>query len=516
MTRATPKTAVVRLLVGCVIVAAAAAARAATPDAARAGTVEVSAALDLTDGYARVGNYVPVRLRVANRTGERITDLRLSAGGPLEVAAPMELGPGDVGETVLPVLFVGSVPAPAVDFFAAGRHVARATVEPLAVRRLADEDVLVAVPAGTAAPEGPDRDALARALGARAVHCVSLEADAIALARRFGALDARIAASSADAEAGGLVAARGPDGAWTLSRPRFPPGVESPAQPEAYRLLASEPWPAAERARLWLWLGLVCLGVPAVGLWVSRRRAVLAAVAMLVLAGAAVALIASFGDLRRTRTIHARVLYAAADRPEVAVEHLVLLESRGGAAGRFDWGAAPRASLPVPVLPSAADLFRPIGTLRLAGGGTGPGTFEAARQDGGRVLLRILSEVLPADVTLPGGKGWQSPEDLAATDAAVQSLRVEAGAARDAHGESRPLAGWAAAWRDAADPDLAYSGRSLAWWAAQRREGEGPVRLVWFRESLRPAGRGEQAALVPTLLVYAAPAGAGGQPESDR
>jgi hypothetical protein len=48
MTRAMPKTPVVRLLVGCAIVAAAAAARAATPDAARAGTVEVSAALDLT------------------------------------------------------------------------------------------------------------------------------------------------------------------------------------------------------------------------------------------------------------------------------------------------------------------------------------------------------------------------------------------------------------------------------------------------------------------------------------
>ena len=155
MTHGAPKTLLLGLAIACAIVAAAGRAavadRTSDPAPDGAGTVEVSAALDLTDGCARVGRYLPVRLRITNRTGERITDLRLSTAGPVEVAAPMELGPGDVGEAVLPVLFVGSVPAPVVDFFAAGRHVARATVEPLAVRTLADEDVLVAVPAGTAA-----------------------------------------------------------------------------------------------------------------------------------------------------------------------------------------------------------------------------------------------------------------------------------------------------------------------------------------------------------------------------
>jgi len=470
-----------RVLVACAVIAAAVSAARA------AGTVEVSASLDLTDGFARVGGYVPLRLRIVNHTGDRITDLCLGAGGPVAVTAPLDLAPGDERETVLPFWFAGGAAAPAVDFYASGRPVARTEVRPLPVRKLGDAEVLVAVPSAGSTPERAEAEALARTLGAETVHFVSAAPDTLAILRRFGAIDAQIAEDLADVDTGGLVIACGSDGAWTLSRPPFPRGVASATQPETYRLLLSEPWPAAERVRLWLWLGLATLAVPAVGLWISRRRAVWAALVLVGLAGAALVLIDTFGDLSRTRTTVARFLYAVADRPAMAVEHLELLESRGGAVGRLTCPASDRRPLPVPVLASASDLFRPLGALRLGRSPFDAAVFEAAR-DG--VLLRLLTEE-------PRAEEPPSP---------IRSLRIMGRTACDAAGTKQPLTAWVAAWSAAADPETAYLGRSLAWWMTQRREGGGPVRLVWFHERVDgPREMGRTELRRPSLWVASEP-----------
>jgi hypothetical protein len=76
----------------------------------------------------------------------------------------------------------------------------------------------------------------------------------------------------------------------------------------------------------------------------------------------------------------------------------------------------------------------------------------------------------------------------------------------DAAGESRPLAGWAAAWQASANANLAFAGRSLAWWAAQRQEGEGEWNLEWTQQVVVPPTLSGKPEFRPTLFVGARPA----------
>jgi len=462
---------------------------------ALAQSVEVSASLDLTDGYAREGTYLPVRLRVANHTQEQITSIHLVSGGPVDVRSPLELAPAASEDIVLPVLFLGGTPTLALEFMSGKKIIARAAAGPLAVRKLSEDEALVAVAKGEPTLDDAGLKRLAELLGVKTVHPVELAPEMVSLVQRFGAVDAQVGGAVEVVGGRGVVVTRDAKGGFSLTGPRFPMGTETPVQPETFRLLATEVWPAAERLKLWLWLGLVALAVPAVGLLISRQRAVVATLLVLVVAGGATELIGVLGELSRERRTSACVHYARPGDARCASEGFALLESRGGATSHLsidgDVGA-----LPVPVLGSSADVFRPVGTLQLGR----PGKFESRRN---QVLLHTLR-------TEPAPKEGLPPLSAAAFMGMSQqwdrvALCVKGDVATDATGETRLLGGWVAAWKDSPDPFFAYAGRSLGWWAGQRQEGEGESVLVWGAAPV-VNDASERTQWMPTLTVYQVPA----------
>ncbi|MCX5648357.1 MAG: hypothetical protein NTX40_04570, partial [Planctomycetota bacterium] len=61
----------------------------------------------------------------------------------------------------------------------------------------------------------------------------------------------------------------------------------------------------------------------------------------------------------------------------------------------------------------------------------------------------------------------------------VRALCVARMEGTDASGATKPLAAWAAEWKASEDSATAYAGRSLAWWADRRQEGDGTWILVF-------------------------------------
>jgi hypothetical protein len=214
----------------------------------------------------------------------------------------------------------------------------------------------------------------------------------------------------------------------------------------------------------------------------------------------ATVLVGYLGELSRTRTTEARIFCGDGGGPSLALERLVLLESRGGASARFEWDSS-ADPLPVPVLESSSDVFTLMGTLNLQHRRTRLGVFEARRS---QVILQVLTH---QPLGVPDGSvppTCREIPSLAATDRAAQALRVEGDGGTSPQGEAQPLEAWSAQWRGSPRPEVAYAGRSLAWWKAERREGEEAVYLLWYRE--RPggasAGAGKGAPRwLPSLIV---------------
>jgi hypothetical protein len=384
--------------------------------------VDVTASLDLTDGYARAGAYVPVRLKATNRTSETVAELHLSSGGPVDVVTPWQLAPGESGEKTVPAFYVsGELPLTLQFRNAASRVIAQDTLAALSPR---------------AAPQGAAPDL----------------------------------------------------------KP-FPAGADEMVQPDAYRLLSMQPWSAEDRLDLWGWLALFTLAALVVGVMLLQRRAIVPAVALIVLAAAATAFFSFFGELREARVQEARVFYVGGGRPQAALEHFAVLSQRGGATAKFALGKGGQPLLPLPILVSSEDLFQPMATLHL-------GDEAWVETRGRQAIFHILDRAQPPlDFKIEKG----SQPDLAAIAKradVVAALFVEGDRATDAAGKSQGVDAWAVEWKAAADPDLAYAGCSLAWWDRARREGDGPALLVWWRDPL-PLGAApsENRTRLPAMAI---------------
>ncbi|MBM4017758.1 MAG: hypothetical protein FJ288_05430 [Planctomycetes bacterium] len=445
--------------------------------------IEITASLDLTNGCARPGAYVPVRLKATNPADRAAAEVRVDPGGPVDTVAPWPLGPGAGGETVVPVFYAGGELRLALEFRdAAGRTVTEARLAPLAPRVLGQDTALVSIGPGDPEPDPSWQEGLLRALGAESLVFVRQPPEAFALSRRCGLLDARVQYDPSGKKPTAVL----------LRRPR----QEAPelVQPEVYRLFGSRLWSAAQRLRLWLWLAVFALaaGAAALALW---RRALVGAAVLIALGAAAGVALWSFGGLRAAATIEARVFHVEPGRPEVGLEHLACLESRGGAAARFVAEQTDGRPLPVPVLAASEDLFRPLFTLHA-------GTDERVQARAGRALVRTLGLTAPP-AGLPLEKGRAPSIAVVARRADyVAGLVVNGNRASDASGHTQTLDAWAAKWRASADADLAYAGRSLAWWDRHRRGGQESAVLVWWRDA--PAGPSDDGLRLPALAVYPA------------
>jgi hypothetical protein len=204
---------------------------------------------------------------------------------------------------------------------------------------------------------------------------------------------------------------------------------------------------------------------------------------MVALGAVATAAVWRFGGVHGSRTATARVFYAAEGERAPAEWYAYLAwRGRSGAscplpAGDYAW--------PVPVVRESGDWLRPLGTLVLGG----EPRFEADRSG---VLLRGLGEAVLPPRPLPQGAA-----------APLAEVAVESGSAEvlaPARKAAVPLGACAVEWKEAADSDLAYAGRSLAWWAAARQEGPGRFRLTWVRD-VPAGGAGPVATMLPALIV---------------
>lgn len=470
--------------------------------AAQAQSVTVTASLDATDGLARPGAYVPVRLRISNGSGESFSNMTIRSGGPVEISAPLVVAPGQAADVLRPVYYAGGDLHLVVEFLVAGSggRTVRPDVTDPAVRPLPDETALVAVAPGAADPDEALQKSLRDSLSVKSLRLVRMTQADLALARACGVLDA-VVGEEVPGAAGRTVVLRGGGrpipraiAAWPL-----PIAIEEPVQPEAWRLLTANVWPASDRLRLWLWLGVLALAVAATGALVPRRRVVVAAGVLVLVGAAGAAVIWQFGNVRLARLREARVFYVRDAAPLAALEHLAMAESRGGQVVRLEVQPAGDAPLPLPMPESAQDLYRPLGTLRLDDAGW---VFDSTAP---QTLLHVLAatgEWPTCQEAAPAGR--ETLAKLAARSDFIAGVRVAVDRGTDVAGRSQTIDAWAVEWQSSADPDVAFAGRSLAWWNQARREGDAPFVLTWWHDE-PPAGRdwGAQRERLPALVVHA-------------
>ena len=454
---------------------------------------DVTATLDLTQGWARPGAYVPVHLRVTNRTDSCFEEVRAASGGPIATVAPFRVAPAATEERIVPVFFTGGDLSLTLEFLADGACLARTAVGPIPVRAIPDDGALVAVEAGLPEPADAVRRAVREMCDAQTIQFLSLAAEDLAEASRCGVLDAAVLDRLPRPSGRPAILSWDGRGEPAPAAPAFPARALESVQPEAYRLFAEEVWPKTERSRLWLGLGVTTFAVLAVGLTMARRQAWLAAGTLVALAGVATVLIAVFGEVVRTRVLEARVFYVGrggGGRPAVAVERFIHLASRGAAAPvKLD--RETRDVLPLPLLQSEGDLFRLQGDLRLGR----PIVFMGKTS---LTMLHVLerSERVPFEAI----GVFEKPALAAVAGRAdvVKALRVVRMEGTDAAGTTKPLAAWAAEWKASEDSATASAGRSLAWWAGRRQEGDGMWLLAWVHDE--PAA--DPVRRLPALVVW--------------
>jgi len=438
-----------------------------------AQTVDVTAALEITDGFVRPGAYVPLTLRARNMTDKTLAGVRLSSGGPVDVVMPWRLAPGESGEKAIPVFCTNTNDdlQTSLEFTdASGAVVTRTNAFAKAARALADDAALIAFGAEQIEPDETAKESLRQALGAKTLHFVRLPPDQLALAVRCGVAE-------------------------TSPPLRFPLGATQLVQPEAYRLLATKAWPAEDRLQLWLWLAVFALAVLVAGVLVPRRRSVLAAVVLVAVAAGATAMIWFFAGVRRAEVREARI-FVNAQGKHPAAEQLILIETRSGALGRFDLPQAGLSPLPRPVAAGSEGIFDKMGTLHYGGQEE---FFETLKPV---ALLHTLGAGAPPVDFAAGRRPLGDLERVSRRADVVAALYVEGNRATDASETTLNLPAWSARWQADADADLAYAGRSLAWWDSARREGDTPALLVWWRDPLPPAlAPSENRTRLPAMAI---------------
>jgi len=513
--------------------------------------ITVTASLDITDRWARVGAYVPVRLTIGNGGGRDLATVQVDNGGPMETVAPVEVAAGGQGEVVVPVFYVGGELTLRITLVDAdARRIARIEVTPPSVRAVPADTAIVGVPADDAELSGARLDAVKaatrEALGLPNVQVVRIAGGNSDLANQCGLLDAWLD------EKMSWVGSRAAQIQMNDDTPQvhkiFPTGVTETVQPQTYRMFDARVWPATDRLRLWLWLGLMAAGALTAGFLIRRRRCFLATGVMLGLAGAATIIILGFGEMRVARLTVARVFHVTASmnigdvKQECATELLLLLESRGGKTAGFSYfpfGSAPCAR---PVLISSEDLFRTQGTLTCPAHEDG---LEAGVSYNGldrtgvpvidflvdkinakrdrqqsdaiqarrnihvesrrpQLLLQILMRIEEPPIGVGGPTATKAGFGmLASRPNFITALYVEATSATDHTGRTQPVDAWAAEWKRSADPNIAYAGRSLKWWADARQEGPGPFIIVWMKDDPpEKVDDGQEHRRMPTMVIY--------------
>ena len=95
------------------------------------------------------------------------------------------------------------------------------------------------------------------------------------------------------------------------------------------------------------------------------------------------------------------------------------------------------------------------------------------------------------------------PANLANRADVVAALVVRGSQATAADGRSQPIDAWAVQWKTGGDADLAWAGRSLAWWDRHRRSGDGPFLVAWIRDPAPPPPPGiDVYERLPAMVVY--------------
>jgi hypothetical protein len=466
--------------------------------AAESGPLEVSASLRITGGVARAGAYAPVNLYVSNLSGTPIAQLTVDSGGPVVTWTAVRIDPGATAGLVLPVYVTPgglaiTVYADAID----GRTFGPATADMATdLPPLAPQTPLWALvgPVAGDPPAGREGDPrrFLRVADAAALwpilRCGLLDGVSLPAGPPPTVLPVAVTVREGGAERP----------VWT---PPFGAGARTLVQPHTVRLMADEPWPASERRGLWMALAAVGLVALALAAAAPRRFRRLAALAIALAGVAAAGILWQWGGLARAQVTEARVFTFRIGQDWAALEHLTLLESRGGVTAR---AAAPRAAggmdrdapalLPLPVAAASDDLFRTLAVLE-------DGRIPLIETDEPQALLHTLLvsphpfDYAPADVSAA------ELARLAARPDVVRALLIRGTQAEDAAGESRPVEAWAVAWRADADAAVAWAGRSLAWWDRHRREGDGPLLVAWWRDAADSGEGLTPLARRPALVV---------------
>jgi len=461
--------------------------------------LETEEGLAIADLYARPGAYFPRRIRVVH-CDLPIAEIRTGFEVPILVAARWEVHPGQSAEKVIPAFEVGETAYGGCAFLnPEGKDIDKEITDAMgkAARgpRRPRWTLIVGLAQGTAEPGPEAQEVLLRTLrGDGRVVFFSLSPQDLDLAARCGLLDAII--SEAPPGAVGCAALfhpAAPDRLEMIAAPP-PPGTGETVQPKAFELFSPSGTSAGDLRRLWLWLGVLALAALVAAALVPRRRPLLTAAALVALASAAALVIYCAGGVRLSRVLEARVFHAAGGVSRARLEHFILLDSRGGALARFTFDRSGRCPLPLPIVASDADLYRPACILRWE---------EGVIETQASALVHVLDAVEGPVFAKGSASGRPDLSALASRADVVAALRIDGGRATDADGRSQTLDAWAVEWAASGDPDVAYAGRSLKWWDSDRREGDGPFLLAWFHDPApqKPPGIDEYERL-PALVVF--------------
>jgi hypothetical protein len=520
---------------------------------ALAQSIDVTATLDITGGLARPGAYVPVRFKVVNGTTDSLSEISIRNSSPVEIRVPWEIAPGATSEAIIPVFYAGGDFDLAVEFTVSGSaRRMRAALQPPAVKVPVSGSAIVAVISSVTDPDDALQKKIGEVLGAKSVQLVRIPKQHSQFTWSCGLVDAVVTEYGdirTQVRAPTFVLVEAGFSEHWIENPPSPSGVLESVQPHAYSLFGQDVWSEAERRRLWIGLGMFSLAVLTVGLLFAKMGPGRAVGVLVALAVAATYLIWCFGDLRLARIREARVYYEQRAPFTYVLERLVQLESRGGQTARYGcgvisagyWGEPPTIvsdALPIPVLASSQDMFRsqcvlapkpdyasgrlnrfsvrrilelpPLSWIMdLTSGGlgsqSGGGDFNLEIQTHEAQLLihQMIKEDWPFGV-VPASLDVKELERVSLRIGLVKALLVEGDRATDAAGKTQPVDAWAVEWQGSKDPDVAFAGRSLAWWKKDRQEGDGPWILAWWHDPLPAQEQGKGHERLPALVVYSA------------
>jgi hypothetical protein len=119
------------------------------------------------------------------------------------------------------------------------------------------------------------------------------------------------------------------------------------------------------------------------------------------------------------------------------------------------------------------------------------------------LIHQMIKEDWPFGV-VPASLDVTELERVSLRTGLVKALLVEGDRATDAAGKTQPVDAWAVEWQGSKDPDVAFAGRSLAWWKKDRQEGDGPWILAWWHDPLPAQEQGKGHERLPALVVYSA------------